>query len=181
VPRPEPETSAETEVSPAPEPQADKRQRSPHWNGATESLLVLVAVGSIVVGAWPLPGGSRTATEDLPSFATALAGFVMPDTEPAPRLEAFDDSDPLAPLGREVRATVGRYSAVSDMFANRRLACEPLREAYVAVDAAWSAYSGAIARSGGERSESEAYRDEAVAREVREAETDFTSSGCERP
>jgi len=67
------------------------------------------------------------------------------------------------------------------MFARRRLACAPLREAYAEVDESWNTYSIALARNRDGLAAGLAFREESVYREVQEAEADFTASGCNRP
>ena len=149
-------------------------------NAAVDSVLVAAAIVCIVVGAWPLRYGNPTTT-NLPSLTAALAGFVMPARAPAPALKPAEERDPLALLGRDLRATIGRYRTIAAMFDRRRLACAPLREAYVEVDKGWTAYSIALARNRDGLSEGLAFRDESVYREVQEVEADFTASGCDRP
>ncbi len=149
-------------------------------NAAVDSVLVAAAIVCIAVGAWPLRYGNPTTT-NLPSLTAALAGFVMPARAPAPALEPAEERNPLALLGRDLRATIGRYHTIADMFARRRLACAPLREAYVEVESGWTAFSIALARNRDGLAEGLAFRDEPVYREVQEVEADFTASGCDRP
>ena len=181
-PEPDPEPVArEAPKAPSSRSRRDERQRHPAWNVAVETVLATAAVASILIGALPLPNGSSRVASDSPDLVAALAGFVMPASGPSPALAEFDDRDPLALPGREVRAAVGRYAAVAEMFGKGRLTCGPLREAHANVDEGWIGYSTALARNRDERSESQGYRDEAVAQAVRDVELDFNSSGCERP
>lgn len=170
----------EAETSPTPPPPGADRARRWGLDAAVDGVLVAAAVACIVVGALPLRYGTPT-TIDQPGLTAALAGFVMPARAPAPALEPVEERDPLALLGRDLRATIGRYHTIAGMFAKRRLACAPLREAYIEVDEGWTAYSIALARKRDGLAEGLAFRHESVYREVQEAEADFTASGCNRP
>jgi proteasome lid subunit RPN8/RPN11 len=189
---PEPETVADPEPAVEAEPKVAaavfsaasrrhrvNRERRRGLEAAVDCVVAAAAVAAIVFGAWPLrQGNSTTAQVDL---TATVAGFIMPARAPTPALEESEASDPIALLGRDVRAAAGRYRTVAKMFAAGRLACAPLREMYAEVDEGWTAFSEEIARNPSERSEGLAYFDGLVTREVQDVEADFDVSGCDRP
>lgn len=145
-----------------------------------EFLATLVGLFAVVTGAQPLLVGSA-ADASQPGLAEAVSELVSPSIPPPPRLERDERTDPLAVLGRDLRAAMGRYEAMATMFGQHRLSCELLREAYVEVSDGWTAYSVGLARHRRALSTGLAYRDETLYRDVRRVDADFTASGCSRP
>jgi hypothetical protein len=145
-----------------------------------ESMVTLVALGCVAAGIRPLIR-SVTADAAQPRLAATISELVAPTVPPPPPLETADAGDPLTRLGQVLRVSMGRYEAVSGMFALGRLSCDQLRGAYVEVNDGWTSYSIQLARHSPRLSSGLAYRDETLYTDVQRIDSDFTASGCSRP
>ncbi len=189
VPQPMPSAAQTPRVEPeplvaprAPETRAREDRKAAwrsRWTTVAEILSVIVALAATGMGTWPLLSAPPFPETERATFAS-LAGIVLPGAGPSAAVTRFDDADPLATQGRTVRAAIGRYSTISEMFGRGRLACPPLREAYAAVGAGWADY-GTTLQTTESRSAEQAERDLLVAEEVQRVEEDFSASGCGGP
>jgi len=160
---------------------------SSFWDVAVDTTVIVIALGSIVVGVRSL---ADPVAEASPAIAEVLADVRVPvatEAGPGATLVAVEDRrvtarEPISLMARNLEATIGRYRAVSSVYAQKRLACDQLRVTYREVEAGWTQYS--IARGsmfGGELTDHLLTRDEALYEAVRDVDRDFNSSGCNRP
>ncbi len=160
---------------------------SSFWDIAVDTTVIVIALGSIVVGVRSL---ADPVAEASPAIAEVLADVRLPvATEVGPGASLVTTRDrrvtarePISLMARNLEATIGRYRAVSSVYAQRRLACDQLREAYREVEAGWTQYSIARGRTfGGDLPVHLLTWDEALYEAVRDVDRDFTASGCNRP
>ncbi len=160
---------------------------SSFWDVAVDTTVVLIALGSIVVGARslmePVAAASPVITGVLADVTVPVATEVGPS---APLVTARDRRvtarEPISLMARDLEATIGRYRAVSSVYAQKRLACDQLRATYREVEAGWTRYSIARGRTyGGDLPDHLLTWDDALYEAVRDVDRDFTASGCNRP
>ncbi|MEE8571926.1 MAG: hypothetical protein V3T20_01570 [Gemmatimonadota bacterium] len=160
---------------------------SSFWDVAVDTAAIVIALGSIVVGVRSLADPVVAAR---PAITEVLADVRIPaatENGPGTPLVTAEDRrvtarDPISLMARNLEATIGRYRAVSSVHAQRRLACDQLRETYREVEAGWTQYSIARGRTfGGELPDHLLTWDEALYEAVRDVDRDFTASGCNRP
>ncbi len=158
-------------------------------NTAVDSIVILLAVASIVIAARPL---AEPISDARPAIAEALEGVSIPAAPasgPTSRISAVtaaerpvSASEPISLQARSLEATVGRYRAVAGMYAERKLPCSQLRQSYAEVEEAWTRYSIARGRTYQDRLPDSLVRwDEALYEAVRDVDREFTASGCNRP
>lgn len=157
-------------------------------NLGLDSLVVLLALASIVVGVRPL---AAPLADARPAIAEAVVGLEVPqlvEVEPVPGIQSITPADRpvsagdrISELARELESTVGRYRAVTGMFDRRTLPCSQLRDSYAEVEGVWTRYSIERGRAYGDRLPERLVRwDEALYEAVREVDRDFNASGCSR-
>ena len=157
-------------------------------NAAADVFLVLVALASVAIGMRPLVAPIADAG---PAIADALEGVPLPSSADAGTSRISDvsaaerpisDGEPIFLQARGLEATIGRYRAVADMYADRKMPCAQLRDSYTEVEQAWTRYSIARGRIYRDRlPDSLVPWDEALYESVREVDRGFTASGCNRP
>jgi len=157
-------------------------------NTAADVFLVLVALASIAIGMRPLMAPIADAG---PAIADAIEGVPLPSSSDAGTSRILDvsaaerpisDGEPIFPQARVLEATIGRYRAVADMYADRKMPCAQLRDSYTEVEQAWTRYSIARGQTYRDRlPDSLVPWDEALYEAVREVDREFTASGCNRP
>jgi len=157
-------------------------------NTAADVFLVLVALASVAIGMRPLVAPIADAG---PAIADALEGVPLPSSADAGTSRISDvsaaerpisDGEPIFLQARGLEATIGRYRAVADMYADRKMPCAQLRDSYTEVEQAWTRYSIARGRTYRDRlPDSLVPWDEALYESVREVDREFTASGCNRP
>jgi hypothetical protein len=148
-----------------------------------------VALASIAIGMRPL---AAPVADSTPAIAEVLEGIPIPaapdggQTSLSAGVSAAERpvsaSEPISLHARSLEATIGRYHAVADMYAERKMPCAQLRESYTEVEQAWTRYSIARGRTYRDRlPDSLVPWDEALYEAVREVDRGFTASGCNRP
>lgn len=150
-------------------------------NTAADVFLVFVALASIAIGMRPLMAPIADAG---PAIADAIEGVPIPSSSDAgtSRISDVSAGEPITLQARALEATLGRYRAVADMYAERKMPCAQLRDSYTAVEQAWTRYSIARGRTYRDRlPDSLVPWDEALYEAVREVDREFTASGCNRP
>jgi len=157
-------------------------------NTAVDLVVVVVALASITIGMRPLAAPLADAG---PAIAEALEGVPIPSSADAGTSRIADLSaaerpvssgEPIFLRARGLEATIGRYLAVADMYAERKMPCSQLRDSYTEVEQAWTRYSIARGRTYRDRlPDSLVPWDEALYESVREVDREFTASGCNRP
>ncbi|MEK6253784.1 MAG: hypothetical protein N2B05_03710 [Gemmatimonadales bacterium] len=157
-------------------------------NTAADVFLVFVALASIAIGMRPL---MAPIAEAGPAIADAIEGVPIPSSSDAGTSRISDvsaaerpisDGEPIFLQARGLEATIGRYRAVADMYAERKMPCAQLRDSYTEVEQAWTRYSIARGRTYRDRlPDSLVPWDEALYEAVREVDREFTASGCNRP
>ena len=160
---------------------------SSFWDVAADTTVIVIALGSIVVGVRSLSDPVVAATPAITQVLADVSFPVATEIDPgAPLVSAEDrrvtEREPISLMARNLEATIGRYRAVSSVYALRRLACDQLRETYREVEAGWTQYSIARGRTfGGELPDHLLTWDDALYEAVRDVDRDFTASGCNRP
>lgn len=157
-------------------------------NTAADVFLVFVALASIAIGMRPLMAPIADAG---PAIADAIEGVPIPSSSDAETSRISDvsaaerpisDGEPIFLQARGLEATIGRYRAVADMYAERKMPCAQLRDSYTEVEQAWTRYSIARGRTYRDRlPDSLVPWDEALYEAVRDVDREFTASGCNRP
>ena len=158
-------------------------------NTAADVFLVLVALASIAIGMRPL---AAPVADSGPAIAEALEGVPVPaavaggqtsrNSVVSAAERPVSAGEPISLQARGLEATIGRYRAVADMYADRKMPCAQLRDSYTEVEQAWTRYSIARGRIYRDRlPDSLVPWDEALYQSVREVDREFTASGCNRP
>jgi len=158
-------------------------------NVVADSFLVLVALASIAIGMRPY---AAPVSDAGPALAEVLEGIPIPaasdvgQTSGRAEISAAERpvsaGEPISQQARGLEATIGRYRAVEDMYADRKMPCAQLRESYTEVEQAWTRYSIARGRTYRDRLPDNLVPwDEALYEAVREVDRGFTASGCNRP
>lgn len=158
-------------------------------NTVADLFLVLVAVASISIGMRPL---ASPVADSGPALAEVFEGIPIPaasdDGQASPMAgisvaeRPVSASEPISLQARGLEATIGRYHAVADMYAERKMPCAQLRESYTEVEQAWTRYSIARGQTYRDRLPDNLVSwDEALYEAVREVDRGFTASGCNRP
>ncbi|MCL7959562.1 MAG: hypothetical protein M8861_05140 [marine benthic group bacterium] len=158
-------------------------------NVVADLFLVLVALASIAIGMRPY---AAPVADAGPTLAEVLEGIPIPEApdggQPSggPEITAAERpvsaAEPISLQARGLEATIGRYHAVEDMYAERKMPCAQLRESYTEVEQAWTQYSIARGRTYRDRlPDSLVPWDEALYEAVREVDRGFPASGCNRP
>ena len=113
-------------------------------NTAADVFLVFVALASIAIGMRPL---MAPIAEAGPAIADAIEGVPIPSSSDAGTSRISDvsaaerpisDGEPIFLQARGLEATIGRYRAVADMYADRKMPCAQLRDSYTEVEQAWT-------------------------------------------
>lgn len=158
-------------------------------NIVADLFLVLVALASIAIGMRPL---ASPVADSGTALAEVFGGIPIPaapdGAQTSPRAEIsvterpVSAGEPISLQARGLEATIGRYRAVADMYADRKMPCAQLRESYTEVEQAWTRYSIARGRTYRDRLPDNLVPwDEALYEAVREVDRGFTASGCNRP
>lgn len=197
-----PTPSRPTPSSPPVRPpgRSKKRRRGPSPAGprrdlyvpgpAVDSLMILLAMMCIAVGARPLlppvADARPVVVEAIDRVAAPVrsrdAGAVRPLSTASPVERPASENEPISLQARDLEATVGRYGTVAGMYAGRKLTCSQLRQSYSEVERAWIRYSVARGKTYGDRLPDRLVRwDEALYQAVGEVDRQFTASGCRRP
>lgn len=174
---------------------SDRSLRRTPWrdsdllNIGADLFLVLVALAAIAIGMRPY---AAPIADSGPALAEVLEGVPIPaavaggEAPPSAEISAAERpvsaGEPISLQARGLEATIGRFRAVADMHADRRMPCAQLRESYTEVEQAWTRYSIARGRTYRDRlPESLVPWDAALYEAVREVDREFTTSGCNRP